>query len=178
MNSDDSIRKKPSGMKNVFYFIDVLWLRIVLFAVLSITISVAICLINLFLPTYTFVFVLKSIIFIFCVPFVYLFTWELINIRVMVKVSQTMQSTVNFYWVFHTIKLPRDSLNISSGKIDMHNKHVSCGMFRVILSYQTDNDLKKRYTTTYKVVHYTSRTCSELYRKQILKCLQNVNESV
>jgi len=149
-----------------FRFVDHMCVRVAIFFTFSFIINITLLLCYLIFPKYTLMYVIELVVFLFCVPPLYLIIWILINGKTMIKMSSERPSTLDIYYRFQTIDIPYKSLHINRGSIQPAVTEKCCGWYHVLLLYQIETEEKKTLNIPY-TISTTTYSESETYISDI-----------
>ena len=105
---------------------------------------------------------LKIFVTVFLIPPIYLFIWIVINVKIVIRMSSERQSTLDMFYRFQNIDIPKKSFNINKGGLKPEYSEKNCSWYRIFLLYQLEDRFKKPRNLTY-TISYTSHEDAGIY---------------
>lgn len=120
--------------------------------------------------------VFKIFVFVFLIPPIYLFFWIVINVKIMIRMSSERPSTLDMFYRFQNIDIPKKSFNINKGSLQPETKEKHCSWYRIFLIYQTEDKERKTKNLTY-TISYTSFEDANIYISDIRDTLTKIRST-
>jgi len=90
--------------------------------------------------------------------------------------SSERPSTLDMFYRFQNIDIPKKSFNINKGSLQPETKEKHCSWYRIFLIYQTEDKERKTKNLTY-TISYTSFEDANIYISDIRDTLTKIRST-